>query len=1082
MKLKKFSPLLRGVAATTAALLTVSTVGYGIAKSPLAVGWVDGYFGVETRDIWEEREVQGTRAFKKQHSSLTDFADALVAHGIKQGEEGFALMKNDNKALPLASGTKVALFGWNAYNCPTGHTGVVAGNKPGEVTSGRPATVVGSRYDKAVQITLYSAFSDMAGITVNDTIKAEDFSGAMKKAPGYAEYEIPEKFEAKNTWNIESTSTGIVVVGRGGGEGANYKADAAVGAEDPLALSADELAMIKYAKEHCAKVVVLVASANAMELGPISKGGTHEVDAIGFCGIPNDYQYGGIANVLAGKANATGAMSDTYVYDNSFNPATTNMGEQQYADKDSIGFSSIDEDPFKRFNQPKDSTEKTPLTADNLNAPWYIVQAEGIYVGYKYYETRYYDGIANADFKANDKAGSRTGSAWNYSDEVLYTFGHGLSYIPYTQEVTNVKVDLSENGNVTATVKVSNTGTEDGKFLAQLYVQRPYTEYDITNKVEKAAVDFLNSKKVEVKAGKSVDVEIEVPTKYLASWDSNGAKTYILDEGDYYFTAAAGAHEAVNNFLTAQNKSTDGKTSGSGKATVWNELKKLDKTTFATSNGYKVTNQADDADINYYLADKVKYLTRSDWAGTFPKNYTNYTNGSGIAPEAPFRIADSNKKDEWINQLRNLQYIPSTDDPVKNVEGIIPEDVGEGKDYKTVWDWITSFKLRHPEAFNDVNSDIWNEFASALNINEAVGAILHGGNTTDSLSVANPTSKQSESVAGYSQTLTIVPGEGTARKVMQLNIASNTLLGSSFNPELAREWGLLEGECGLWLMEEQNAGPITVWGAGLNQHRHAYNGRNSEYMSEDPMLTNRIGTEQIKAAMSMGAIVGPKHMGFNDQELHRQGIAEYMTEQKMRETDIRCYQGALSASEGNGNGVMMSFSRIGAVNVTNRVGLLVNIMREEWGFTGIITTDMGQKNYHEPFSIIMATVNQYAGFGANDSFIGKDGNDFSDTATDKTWSYVTMATLKGDNKLCEMARQTNKYQLYTIAHSAAYNFRLAEEGEQAETLTLKVFAGTIDKAPWENIFIALEAVFGVLTGLAGLAWIASVVMPEKEEN
>ena len=317
---------------------------------------------------------------------------------------------------------------------------------------------------------------------------------------------------------------------------------------------------------------------------------------------------------------------------------------------------------------------------------------------------------------------------------------------------------------------------------------------------------------------------------------------------------------------------------------------------------------------------------------------------------------------------------------------------------------------------------------------------------------------------------------------MTLNIASNTLLGSSFNPALAREWGLLEGECGLWLMEINNAGPMTVWGAGLNLHRHAYNGRNSEYMSEDPMLTNRIGYEQIKAAMSMGAIVGPKHMGFNDQELHRQGIAEYMTEQKMRETDIRCYQGALSASEGNGNGVMMSFSRIGAINVTNRVGLCKNIMREEWGFTGIISTDMGQKNYHEPFSLIMATVNQYAGFGANDSFIGENGTDFKDTATDKTWDYVTIGVLKGDNQLCEMARETNKYQLYTIAHSAAYNFRLAEEGETAETLTLKVFVGQIDKAPWENIFIALEAVFGVFAGLAAIAWIASVVMPEKEEN
>ena len=1076
MKLHKFKPVFRGLTAVMASVLTLSTVAYGIAKSPLAIGWVDGYFGVKTRDIYEEREVKGAYAFKKNYSDLKTFATALRDHAIKQGEEGFALMKNDNGALPLASGSKVALFGWNAYNCPSGHTGVVANNITGDITNSwtGETTHVEAYYE---QITLHSALNEMSGITVNNTITATDFTGGMSSAPSYNDYTIPEVFEPNANWNIEAGTTGIVVVGRGGGEGRNYKVDAAVGADDPLALSTEELEMIKYAKDHCAKVIVLVASANAMELGPISKGGTHEVDAIGFCGIPNDYQYGGIANVLAGKANATGAMTDTYVYDNSFNPASINMGEQQYADSDSIGYTSIDQDPFKRYNTPRGSTEKNPLSADNLNAPWYIVQAEGIYVGYKYYETRYYDGIANTGFNANGTAGSRTGSAWNYSDEVLYTFGHGLSYIPYTQEVTDVDVDLSENGNVTATVKVTNQGSQNGKFLAQLYVQRPYTQYDITNKVEKSAIDFLNSAKVEVAAGQSKEVKIELPTKYLASYDSNGAKTYIMDEGDYYFTAAAGAHEAVNNVLAAQNKTTDGKTSGSGKAEVWNEIPKLDTTTFARSNGHRVTNQADDADINYYLPGKVTYMTRSNWQSTFPKNYTNYANGSGIQPEAPFKIADSAKKDEWITQLRNLQYIPSTDNPVENITGVAPEEVGEGKDYKTAFEWITSFKLRHPEAFNDVNSKEWNDFAAALNINEAVGAILHGGNTTDSLSVGNPTSVQSESVAGYQQTIKI---EGT--KTMTLNIASNTLLGSSFNPALAREWGLLEGECGLWLMEINNAGPMTVWGAGLNLHRHAYNGRNSEYMSEDPMLTNRIGYEQIKAAMSMGAIVGPKHMGFNDQELHRQGIAEYMTEQKMRETDIRCYQGALSASEGNGNGVMMSLSRIGAINVTNRVGLCKNIMREEWGFTGIISTDMGQKNYHEPFSLIMATVNQYAGFGANDSFIGENGTDFKDTATDKTWDYVTIGVLKGDNQLCEMARETNKYQLYTIAHSAAYNFRLAEEGETAETLTLKVFVGQIDKAPWENIFIALEAVFGVLTGLAAIAWIASVVMPEKEEN
>lgn len=840
--------------------------------SPLAQGWVDGFFGVESREIWGEKEVTGVQHYKKEHKDVIEYVKALKDHAIKQGEDGFALLKNDNSALALAENRKVALFGWNAYNLPTGHTGVVDGNKD---SAGGPR---GQKPMKAYlpQVSLAQAFKEMKGVELNETITSEDFKGAMAKAPGYTTYKIPELFEPKETWSIDKEkTTAIVTVGRGGGEGANYKVDDAEGAKDPLALSNEELEMIAYAKEHCSKVVVLFVSANAMELGPIVKGGSHEVDAIGFCGIPNDYQYIGIANVLAGKVNATGALPDTYVYDNSFTPSSVNMGEQTYQDVDSIAIGT-----------EGDSIGRKELSAKDLKADKYIVEAEGIYVGYKYYETRYYDSHANPQFDAANTIGSTSGKAWDYKNEVVYHFGHTISYISYEQEITNVEVDLSENGQTKATIKVTNKGDKKGKFLAQLYVSRPYTEYDKENNIEKSAIDFLNSAKVEVEVNSSKEVVISLPTRYLASWDSKGAKTYVMDEGDYLFTAAAGSHEAVNNILKKQGKTGDESTNGTGVKT-WN-LATRDTKTFSKSNGHEVTNVADNIDINYYLKDKVTYLTRKDWK-TYPKNYTNVTTGNGIQPEPAFKLSDSTKKDEWLNTLRNLQYIPKTDKPTSNIEGILPEDVGEGKEYKTAWDWITSFKLRNPEAFDDVNSDIWNQYAAAMNINEAAGAILHGGDTTDTLSVGNPTSAQSESVAGYQQQLTIIPAEGedgVATKVC-LNVASNTLLGSSFNPELAHEWGLIEGEGGLWLQDETKKGPITVWGAGLNLHRHAYNGRNSEYMSEDPMLTNRIGEAQLKGAMSKGAIVGPKHMGFNDQELNRQGNGAYMTEQKMRETDYK---------------------------------------------------------------------------------------------------------------------------------------------------------------------------------------------------
>lgn len=1091
MKVKKLKPIFRGIAATSAALLTLSTVGYGIAKSELAIGWVDGYFNVD-RTIYKDwvEDVPGYtipgslegysylkgKNYEKDYDSADAYFNALKSHLIKQGEEGFALLKNDenngSKALPLnksAAGSKVALFGWSSYNLPSGHTGVVANNS-----------------DK---ITLKAAFDSIDGITVNDTVLSEHFTGKMtgpSRGGGWGggpttpwdgyEYTIPEvapEDEVINSWNIDkSSTTGIVTLGRGGGEGNNYKVDAATNGEDPLALSEAELKLVQLAKEKCAKVVVLIVSANAMELGPlVEEGGQYEVDAIGFCGIPNAYQYQGIANVLAGKVNATGGLTDTYVYDNSYTPASINMGEQQYSDLNTI---SAGGDLLGR-------TGNISYLANN-----YIVEAEGVYVGYKYYETRYYDSIVNASYNAKSTAGSSTGKAWDYSDEVVFTFGQSLSYIPYTQEILDVKVDLSEKGKTTASVRVTNNGTEDGYFLAQLYVNRPYTQYDIDNKVEKSAVDFLNSKKVSVKAGKSETIQISVPTRYLASWDSsalNGAGTYVLDQGEYLFTAAAGAHAAVNNILAEQGHKTDGTTT-INRVAVWDELESFDDKTFSVSNGVEVRNQMENADINYFLGeDTVTYLSRSDWEGTFPKNYTNYTNDSGIAPENKFTIEGAEKQAEWIRELQNAQYkVTPTEDSSKwvNVEGVKPAGLAEGQ---TVWQWIMDVAQTNPKAFSDINSDEWQVVAAALNLGTAISSIGEsGGSSRVFEEIGNPGSRQSESVAGYSQKLKLA--DGTTRS---LAVASNTLLGASFNPDLAYEWGVLEGEGGLWLSEQgaydsfkTNAG--TVWGAGLNQHRHAYNGRNSEYMSEDPMLTNRIGEAQLRGAVSKGSICGPKHMGFNDQELNRQGVACYMTEQKVRETDTRCYEGALRVDEGNGTGVMMSFARIGATNVTNSVGYIKNIMRGEWGFTGIISTDMGQANYHEVGAMVMATCNEYAGFGSGTIYT----NVTEDTGTFAKASYITLGNARKDPAFAAQARQTALYLLYTIAHSGSgiYVERVENTGKDIVVppyqITHRDPVGTLEVAGWENIFIALEAVFGICTALAGLAWVASIVMPEKK--
>ncbi len=390
-----------------------------------------------------------------------------------------------------------------------------------------------------------------------------------------------------------------------------------------------------------------------MVLKDIAKGGAHEVDGIAYIGVINDYQCAGIAKVLTGQVNATGALPDTYVADNASIPAVMNFGGGYYADYDIV---ARGDDPRYPGVEIGNETAGSFGGSNTYNGGHFIVEAEGIYVGYKYYETRYYDSIMNPGSRANSGKGATQGSAWDYSAEVLYSFGHGLSYLDYTQTLKSVEVDKAPGGNVTAVVELKSNSNQDGYFLAQLYVQQPYTDYDRQNGVEKSAVMFLNSAKTQVKAGGTAEVTITVPSKYLASYDYKSAKTYILDAGDYLFTAAPGAHAAVNNFLDHQGKTAaDGMDAeANGAVLTWN-VGALDAETFSVENGVKVTNAAETADLSYWTGtDTVTYLSRQDWEGAYPINYNT---------DVEIRLADSPKKDAWIAELRSETYTIQNNSP-----------------------------------------------------------------------------------------------------------------------------------------------------------------------------------------------------------------------------------------------------------------------------------------------------------------------------------------------------------------------------------------------------------------------------------
>lgn len=1029
MKAKKFTPAMRGLAALMTCLMVLSIVGTGVANTYR--GALDDTLGTESYVTIND---DSAARFKTDYATIEDMAAAARDIAIREGEEGTVVMKNDNGVLPLKANANVALFGLAAYN--------VYGPKGGNADAASLADALAG-----------------AGLNVNETLKdyyltniinmhtemrANRWTGKevpttvydhmYVSAPGdWTTYQIaevpPTEFEALGVpanWKeaIAKDSIGICVFARGAGEGNTYKPGSALNyageatGEDPLKLSADELAVVEAAKATCSKVIVLLNTGNNMMIADIAEGGSHEVDGICYIGCPNDYQTIGIANVLTGKVNATGALASAFVRDHQSIPAVQNVGGDYFADYEIV---CRNDDPRYPGKEIGNIGTGSFGGADTYNGGMYIVEAEGIYVGYKYYETRYFDAVMGQG-NANSAAGATQGSAWNYSDEMLYTFGHGLSYLDYTQTIKSVTVDRSVNGNITAVVEVKNNSNQDGKFLTQLYVQQPYTDYDRTNLVEKSAVMFLNSAKVDVAAGKSKEVTITIPTKYLASYDANNAKTYILDAGDYYFTAAAGAHEAVNNILAAQGKTTaDGMDAAGKNAVVSWKLDQLDNTTFAIANNTTVTNVADDADLDYWLPGTVTYLTRQDW-NTFPINYNKLN----------LKIADSPKKDQWIAEMRGETYTISD-------TGAAAEAVPGPK--------FTASEIG-AEQLNNINDPYWDKLVHAITIDEAVGAVIHGGSRSDTLTnIDNPVVIQNEGPTGISAGYT---DEATG-KTYKFNVNSQTLLGCSFNPELAYQWGLVEGNSCLWVER------YDLWGSGLTLNRTPYNGRNYEYISEDPMLTNVIGREVIQGCSDKGIINGPKHMGFNDQEHNRAGISAYMTEQKFRETDLRGFEGALS--DAFGMGVMIAFNRIGATNASHHVGMIQKIVRGEWGFKGLISTDMMNNYlYFNAESMVMAGITQVADFAADNSHIN-----LGEGGVDAVWPHISLETVSKDSNLVEQARENLKYQLYIFANSAILNISTQRVNTWWDTaLTVTTYASSI------------------LAALFFLAWVVLTLLPEKK--
>lgn len=691
----------------------------------------------------------------------------------------------------------------------------------------------------------------------------------------------------------------------------------------------------------------------------------------------------------------------------------------------------------------------------------YLIEAEGIYVGYRYYETRYYDSVFG-----NGNAGSPVGAyasstEWDYDKEVAYGFGYGLSYTDFTQEFEgepefNVSTD-PETGVCDATavfhVKVTNTGDMAGKSIVQIYGQAPYTE----GGVEKSAVQLLNFGKTDtLKPGESQVVSVEVDLQYIASYDNtydNGdgtVGTYILDPGTYYFAMGNGAHDALNHMMARQGADPESLSGESNSAMAYEHKITEDfisSTAFSVSKtGEKISNQLDYADWNYFQPGEVTYLSRTDWAGTYPKSYTDMT----LVNE------------ELINLLNGNYYTIQTDDDTSGITW--------GKDSNLM------FYEMYGTDFDDVK---WQDLLDKMTLEEAQYLATFGGPSIPGVSSIGTVETYMTENAGNGVAVNLNASKDTGApwsiSASDPNgnwhpevFANAPLVAASFNQDLYKEVGSFIGEEALF------TGIPILWGPGLNTHRHAYNGRNGEYYSEDPVLSGSAAMEFAIGALDYGLIAAPKHFAFNDQETNRSGVAPYMLEQRAREVELRAYQIAFEATkydteevDAGMRGLMISFSKIGPVECTASYELMTEILKEEWGFKGYAVTDIYDDT--DIYGAVLASGTTCFDTRGISGFYGATTLENCSTfATQVDGSKVSAQLLSGDARLQNAVKDSCHNILYAFSQSSLMN-RYNSTTHIEQTMTW-----------WRMAYMAAIAAFGILLLASGALYVVSSKRKERE--
>ncbi|MCI8613186.1 MAG: beta-glucosidase [Clostridia bacterium] len=929
----------------------------------------------------ENTENLDLQYYKSEYSSNEEFKNAEHAFAEEIAEEGIMLLKNDG-ALPLDKNNTVDVWGYSSWNFVYNGTGSGGAGSPSQQDLFDGLTHAGLKYNTSLynhySTSKYSITGKNGTYTAN---KSEYYTygkggtglGSVNYATSgcdFTIFEIPfETVRSSASVSLPKKDTiAIYTMGRQGGESADVarymnlwvpsnsldrEEDAARHYLQPNSV---ELDVLKKLKENYGKVVALVNSGCAMEMKDIAA----YADAIVWCPALGSHGTLGLGDLLAGDENFSGHLPDTLVNDSRSAPAMQNMGD------------------FKYDN----------ITSDGGNAR-YVAYLEGIYVGYKYYETRYEDcvlGSGNAS-----KADVYNKGGYDYFDTVAYPFGHGLSYTNFEWSGFEVSDD-GDGENFTAKVTVKNVGGTAGKDVVQLYAQKPY----IRGGVEKASAEligFAKTDKLEPQA--TQELEISFKKSDLKSYDYKNAKTYILDEGDYYIAAAKDAHAAVDNILAAKGKTTADGMGEDGNAALVQKFrwsaKRLDKD---DATGAEITNRFAHAD------DNLTYLSRSDWSGTYPVPYA--TNKSAT-PDSMFGDYSYSRT---ATSLLAKQF--------KSYDSLNPDQTGKSKHTYSVSKAGTKGSLQLIDmrelAYDDPS---WDRLLDQISLEELQQLIINSGlGTPEVKSINKPKTLENDGPSGWSSTI------GGANGVSSDTVyPSEIVVAGSFNVDIAERYGDIMGESALYY--DRNG-----WYApGMNLHRTPFGGRCFEYYSEDSYLTGIMGAKTVHAASAKGLYTFMKHFALNEQDEYRAwygGLVTWANEQTIREIYLKPFEMAVKVPDVDTHyyeytdegtyerktvktpgcmGIMTSFNRLGATWTGGNYNLLTLVLRGEWGFKGFALTDFKERSY------MIAGQEVFAGGDAVLSTVNT-GTDLRPGKNDTQYYY---------------SRQAARNILYTIVNSNRMN-------------------------------------------------------------